>query len=148
VQIAKARGAIVAATASTDKVDFVRALGADEVIDYRKGNFVEFVRDIDHALETVGGDHAVDTLKVLRPGGTLISLLGVSEKAEAAAKERGVRIERISVRPDRDALLELAKLVEDGRLKVHVDRTFPLAQAGDAHKLLGTKPKGKIVLTA
>ncbi len=148
VQIAKARGAVVVATASTGKVDFVRGLGADEVIDYRKENFIERVGDIDLALETVGGDHAVDTLKVLRPGGALISLLGVSETAEAAARERGVRIERISVRPDRDALLELAKLVEDGRLKVHVDRTFPLAQAGDAHKLLGTKPKGKIVLTA
>lgn len=148
VQIAKARGAFVVATASTGKVDFVRGLGADEVIDYRKENFIKRVGDIDLALETVGGDHAVDTLKVLRPGGALISLLGVSETAEAAARERGVRIERISVRPDRDALLELAKLVEDGRLKVHVDRTFPLAQAGDAHKLLGTKPKGKIVLTA
>lgn len=147
VQIAKARGAVVIATASTDKVGFARELGADEVIDYRKANFVDHVRDIDVALETVGGDHAAETVMALRPGGALISLLGVSEKAEAAAKERGVRIERISVRPDRDALLELSELVEANRLKVHVEKTFPLAQAGDAHKLLGAKPKGKIVLT-
>lgn len=147
VQIAKARGAVVVATASSDKIEFVRGLGADEVIDYRKRNFVDLARDIDIALETVGGDHAVETIKVLRSGGVLVSLLGLGEKAEAAAKERGVRIERISVRPDRGALLELSKLVEAGQLKVHVDKTFPLAQAAEAHKLLATKPKGKIVLT-
>lgn len=147
VQIAKARGATVIATASAGKVDFVRSLGADEVIDYRKTDFVKAVHDIDVALEAVGGDHAAETAKTVRQGGVLVSLLGVSEAAAAEAKARGIRVERISVRPDREGLIELSRLVEAGRLKVHVEKTFPLEEAGAAHAFLATKPKGKVVLT-
>jgi NADPH:quinone reductase-like Zn-dependent oxidoreductase len=147
VQIAKARGATVIATASAEKVDFVRSLGADEVIDYRKADFVEAAHDIDLALETVGGDHAVDTARTLKPGGILISLLNVSDAAAREAKARGIRVERISVRPDRDGLFELSRLVEAGKLKVHVEKTFALDQAGAAHAFLASKPKGKVVLT-
>jgi NADPH:quinone reductase-like Zn-dependent oxidoreductase len=147
VQIAKARGATVIATASAEKVDFVRSLGADEVIDYRKADFVEAAHDIDLALETVGGDHAVDTARTLKPGGILISLLNVSDAATREAKARGIRVERISVRPDRDGLFELSRLVEAGKLKVHVEKTFALDQAGAAHAFLASKPKGKVVLT-
>jgi NADPH:quinone reductase-like Zn-dependent oxidoreductase len=147
VQIAKACGATVIATASSDKVAFVRSLGADEVIDYRKTDFVGKAKDVDVALETVGGDHAAETVKALRPGGVLVSLLGVNDAAAAAATTRGIRVERISVRPDRDGLVELARLADAGKLKVHVEKTFPLAEAGAAHAFLATKPKGKVVLT-
>lgn len=147
VQIAKARGAFVLATASPGKIDFVRALGADEVVDYSKENFLDRARDIDIALETVGGGHVAETVKSLRSGGVLVSLLAVGDDAAAAAKERGVRVERISVRPDRAGLVELTSLVDAGRLKVHVERTFPLARAAEAHAFLAAKPKGKAVLT-
>jgi NADPH:quinone reductase-like Zn-dependent oxidoreductase len=148
VQIAKARGANVIATASAGKVDFVRSLGADEVIDYDKSDFVERAKDVDVALETVGGgDHAAQTVKALKSGGILVSLLGVSDAAQADAKSRGIRVERISVRPDHEGLVELARLADAGRLKVHVEKTFPLDQAGAAHSFLATKPKGKVVLT-
>ena len=147
VQIAKARGATVFATASTDKVEFVRSLGADEVIDYRKADFTEVVKDVDMALQSIGGDHVLQTVKVLRTGGILVSLLNVSEAAGAEAKARGIRVERISVRPDRAGLIELARLAEAGKLKVHVARTFPLEEAGQAHTFQTTKPIGKVVLT-
>ena len=147
VQIAKARGATVIATASAGKVDFVRSLGADEVIDYGKTDFLERAKDVDIALETVGGDHAAQTVKALKSGGVLVSLLGVSDDAQAEAKARGIRVERISVRPDREGLVELARLADNGKLKVHVEKTFPLDQAGAAHSFLGTKPMGKVVLT-
>jgi NADPH:quinone reductase-like Zn-dependent oxidoreductase len=147
VQIAKARGAHVVATASTAKLDFVRGLGADEIIDYTKQDFTELVRDVDIALEPIGGDHALKTLKSLKTGGVLISLKDISDAAKAEAQRRGIRLERISVVPDRDGLVELARLADADQLEVHVERTFPLAEAGAAQAFLATKPRGKVALT-
>lgn len=149
VQIAKARGAYVIATASPGKVDFVRSLGADEVIDYTSDDFVAKAGPVDLVFEALGGDHpekSLKSLKALKDGGTLVVLLGLSDKAAAEAASRGIRVERISVRPDGDGLKELAKLTETGKLKVHVARSFPLDQAGAAHAFLATRPKGKVVL--
>jgi NADPH:quinone reductase-like Zn-dependent oxidoreductase len=147
VQVAKALGARVIATVSPGKLDYVRSIGADELIDYKADDFTAKVRDADIVLETVGGDHAAKSLKSLRDGGILVSLLGVPDAATAEAGKRNIRVERISVRPDRDGLNELAKLADAGKLKVHVAKTFPLEQAGAAHTYLATKPVGKVVLT-
>lgn len=147
VQIAKARGAYVIATASPEKLDFVRGLGADEIIDYTKGDFADGVGNVDLVLETVGGDHAEHSLKVIKAGGVLVSLLNVSDPAKAQAKERGIRVERMSVVPDRAGLVELGKLIDANKLVAHVAKTFPLDQAGAAHAFLGTRPIGKVVLT-
>ncbi|MBZ9980691.1 MULTISPECIES: NADP-dependent oxidoreductase [unclassified Mesorhizobium] len=147
VQVAKAGGAWVAATASTEKLDFVHKLGADEVIDYTKDDFTDKAKDIDLVLETVGGEHAHQSLKVLRDGGVLVSLLDISDKTRADAKARSIRVERMSVVPDREGLLGLGKLVDAGKLTVHVAKTFPLEQAGAAHAFLASKPVGKVVLT-
>lgn len=147
LQIAKARGAYVIATASPDKLDFVRSLGADEVIDYTKGDFTAAVRDVDLVLETVGGEHAEQSLKVLRDGGVLVSLLDVSDKTRTDAKARNIHVERMSVVPDREGLVELGRLVDAGELAVHIAKTFPLDQAGAAHAFLAGKPIGKVVLT-
>ncbi|WP_296747024.1 NADP-dependent oxidoreductase [Mesorhizobium sp.] len=148
VQIAKALGAHVISTASPDKLDFVRSIGADEVVDYSRGDFADRVADIDLVLETVGGDNAQGSLKVLRDGGTLVSLLGVDDAVKAAAKERNIHVERVSVTPDREGLVELAKLVDAKKLSVHVAKAFPLDEAGAAHAFLATRPIGKVVLTA
>ncbi|UCI21387.1 NADP-dependent oxidoreductase [Mesorhizobium sp. B2-1-8] len=147
VQIAKARGAYVVATASPGKLDFVRKLGADEVIDYTTGDFTSQISDIDLVLEPVGGDHADRSLKVLKPGGVLVSLLNVNDATRADASSRDIRVERMSVVPDRGGLLELAGLIDAQKLAVHVARTFPLDQAGAAHAFLATKPIGKVALT-
>lgn len=147
VQIAKARGAWVIATASPDKLDYVRSIGADEVVDYTKGDFTEQVRDIDLVLDAMGGDHADRSLKVLREGGVLVSLLNVHDATRAKAGERNIRVERMSVVPDREGLVELARLVDARKLAVHVAKAFPLNQAGAAHAFLATRPIGKVVLT-
>ena len=147
VQIAKAKGAYVIATASTEKRDFVRSLGADEAIDYTATDFATAVRDIDIVLEPIGGDHAAQSLKTLRPDGIIAALLTPSDATKAEIDKSGARFARIGVRPDGPALRELAQLADAGKLKVHVAKTFPLEQAGAAHTFLGTKPIGKVVLT-
>lgn len=147
VQIAKALGAHVTATASPAKLDFVRSLGADEVIDYTKGDFAEKTREIDLALDPMGGDHADRSLIVIRNGGVLVSLLNVNDSTRERASARSIRVERMSVVPDRDGLIELARLVDAGKLKVHVAKVFPLEEAGQAHAFLATRPAGKVVLT-
>jgi NADPH:quinone reductase-like Zn-dependent oxidoreductase len=147
VQIAKARGAHVIALASGARHEFVRALGADEVIDSRTVDFAEVLRDVDVVLDSnTEGERA---LRVLRPGGTLVSLLerGNAEliaKTEAA----GRRFVGISVEPDRAALEAIAALVDEGRIRPHVSEVLPLEEAGKAHALIESgRTQGKIVLT-
>jgi len=147
VQIAKARGAYVISTASAGKLDFVRGLGADEVIDYRKVDFAEKVSGIDVVLETVGGDTAERSMRVLKPGGVFVTIVDRRNAALAeTTRKAGFRFAGVAVEPDYLALEELGRLVEQGKLKVHVEKTFPLAEAAAAHRFLETKPKGKVVL--
>jgi NADPH:quinone reductase-like Zn-dependent oxidoreductase len=148
VQIAKARGAYVIATASADKRAFVQSLGVDEIVDYRRVDFSTTVHDIDVVLETVGGDYGERSLKTLRPGGLLVTIVDrLNERLAAKTKEAGFRFAGVSVEPDHVGLEQLTRLVEDGKLRIHVERTFPLEQAGEAHNFLATSPKGKVVLT-
>jgi NADPH:quinone reductase-like Zn-dependent oxidoreductase len=147
VQIAKAHGAYVVATASPAKLGFVRNLGADEVVDYTRGDFTDQVRDIDLVLDPMGGEHAERSLKVVKRGGVLVSLLDVRDETRAKAGARDIRVERMSVVPDREGLLELARLIDANKLTVHVAKSFPLEQAGPAHAFLATKPIGKVALT-
>ena len=81
-------------------------------------------------------------------GGVLVSLLNVHDTTRAKAAARNIRVERMSVVPDREGLVELGKLVDAGKLAVHVAKSFPLEQAGAAHAFLATRPIGKVVLTA
>jgi NADPH:quinone reductase-like Zn-dependent oxidoreductase len=149
VQIAKALGAYVIGIASTGKYEFVRGLGADEVVDYRNVDFAETVKDIDVVLEMVGGDYGERSLKTLRPGGLLVTIVDrlnkeLAEKTSAA----GRRFAGVTVEPDHGGLEALAALAEAGKLKVHVEKTFPLEEVANAHRfLMEAKPRGKIVLT-
>ncbi|MFE0044763.1 NADP-dependent oxidoreductase [Streptomyces albireticuli] len=148
VQIAKARGAYVIGTASTAKHDFLRGLGADELIDYRERDFAEAVADVDVVLEAISGDYPLRSLTTLRPGGTLVSLLPLAEPVLAAARERGVRAARIMVEPDLGGLRGITELVESGRLRTEVATVLPLADAAEAHRLGETgRTTGKIVLS-
>ncbi|MBM9620304.1 NADP-dependent oxidoreductase [Streptomyces zhihengii] len=148
VQIAKARGAHVTGTASGPKHAFVKALGADEVVDYRETDFTEAVKDVDVVLDAVGGEYGPRSLEVLRPGGMLVSIASPAEAYLAdAARQRGLRAGFTIVEPDNGGLREIAALVESGRLRVHVDAVLPLAEAGRAHELLaGGTVRGKVVL--
>jgi NADPH:quinone reductase-like Zn-dependent oxidoreductase len=149
VQIAKARGAHVVATASASKHEFVRGLGADEVIDYQKVDFATQARDIDVVLEVIGGDYAARSIDVLRPGGLLLTAV---ERTNAALAARvvaaGRRFAGIAVEPDRVGLDALVGLVEAGKLRVHVSHQIPLAEVARAHALYAAGGvTGKIVLT-
>lgn len=147
VQIAKSRGAYVIGTASRGKHELVRSLGADEVIDYRETDFTSVARDIDVAFDLLRGDTGARTLEVLRPGGVLVTVDQSPELAARGATSRK-RVAAMAVEPDHVGLEGLAKLAEDGKLRVHVSEVLPLEQAARAHDLLGRGGvAGKIVLT-
>jgi len=148
VQIAKARGATVFATARSEQASWLRELGADEVIDYREGRFEDRVADLDAVIDFPGGDLGSRSLEVLRPGGELVQVRGtVAEELQAAAAERKLRVTGFLVEPDPVGLDGLVSLIEAGKLDVHVDRTFPLGQAAEAHRAAEAHHGGgKIVL--
>ncbi|MFI1394177.1 NADP-dependent oxidoreductase [Streptomyces sp. NPDC020681] len=149
VQIAKARGGYVIGTASGPKHAFVRGLGADEVIDYTRTDFVTAAQDIDVVLDTIGGDYGPRSLKTLRPGGIVVSLASPAEAPLAAIAERqGLRAGFTIVEPDNGGLKEIAALIEAGELRVEVETVLPLEQASKAHELGESgRTKGKIVLS-
>lgn len=149
VQIAKAMGAHVIGTASPGKHDFVRGLGADEVIDYRGIDFETVVKDADVVLETVGGGYGERSIATLRPGGLLVTIVDrLNRELTQKTTEAGRRFAGLTVEPDHGGLEALAALTEAGKLRVHVEKAFPLEQAADAHRfLVEAKPRGKIVLT-
>ncbi|MFI7609710.1 NADP-dependent oxidoreductase [Nonomuraea terrae] len=150
VQIAKARGAHVIGTAGAAKHDFLRGLGADELVDYREQDFAEVVRDVDVVLETIGGDYGPRSLRTMRPGGTIVSLAIslLDPGLHARAQELGIRSEAILVEPDHGAMRALAALVDAGALRPEVAAAMPLADAAKAHELGETnRTTGKIVLT-
>ncbi|WP_405988935.1 NADP-dependent oxidoreductase [Streptomyces sp. NBC_00986] len=149
VQIAKARGAHVIGTASAAKHDFLRELGVDEAIDYRETDFAEAVKDVDVVLDMLGGETALKSLRVLRPGGIVVSIVPIGKDDFYEEAERlGVRAVRMLVDADRADMESIAELVEAGKLRATVAKTFPLADAAEAHALGATgRTAGKLVLT-
>lgn len=149
VQIAKALGAEVIGTASAAKHDLVRALGADEVIDYNRTDFAAVVSGIDIVIDTIGGEYGPRSLRTLRPGGLLVSLASPKEAALAGpARALGLRSTFMVVEADQAGMRRIAELVESGRLRAEIDTVLPLTQAAKAHEL-GERGRttGKIVLS-
>ncbi|GAA2891183.1 NADP-dependent oxidoreductase [Streptomyces mexicanus] len=148
VQIAKARGAYVIGTASAGKHDFLRGIGVDEPVDYRTTDVTEAVRDVDVVLDTLGGDTSVRSLRVLRPGGVVVSIVPVgSGEFFEEADRLGVRAVRMLVDADHYGMRAVAELVEAGQLRATIAGTFPLAEAAKAHELGETgRTTGKLVL--
>jgi NADPH:quinone reductase-like Zn-dependent oxidoreductase len=145
VQIAKVLGARVTATASAGDIEYVRSLGADVVIDYKATPFEELVSDVDVVLDPIGGRTAEASLGVLNDGGSLISLAG--PPAVTLPEGRGLRARFFIVEPERSQLIELARLVDDGRLRVEVAEVFPLEDAAAAYEYGRTRRRrGKVVL--
>jgi NADPH:quinone reductase-like Zn-dependent oxidoreductase len=145
VQLAKLLGAHVVATASTRNQEFLRELGADEVVDYTAGPFEDAVGTVDVVIDCVGGETYSRSLTVLAPGGICVTMADRRDPAEAEAL--GVRSGLVFLRPDAAQLQGLVSMVADGRLRVHVDRTYPLAQAPAAHVEQETgHVRGKLVL--
>jgi NADPH:quinone reductase-like Zn-dependent oxidoreductase len=145
VQIAKALGARVTATASAGDIEYVRSLGADVVIDYKATPFEEVVSDVDVVLDPIGGRTAEASLGVLNDGGSLISLAGPPAVRLPEGRDLSARF--FIVEPERSQLIELARLVDDGRLRVEVAEVFPLEDAAAAYEYGRTgRRRGKVVL--
>jgi NADPH:quinone reductase-like Zn-dependent oxidoreductase len=140
VQLARWRGAHVIGTASARNVDFVRGLGADEVIDYRAQRFEDVVQGVDVVFDTVGGDTFERSQGMLKSGGRLVTIAASAESSQDAR----VREAFFIVEANREQLDEIARLIDTGQLRPAVDAVFPLAEARHAYE---HKPAhGKVVL--
>jgi NADPH:quinone reductase-like Zn-dependent oxidoreductase len=148
-QIAKSRGAIVTGTATAAKHEFLASVGVDHPVDYTEVDVAAEVGGQDVVLDMLGGPHSVALLRTLRPGGLLITAIGpLRAELAAAAEELGVRVRPFIVEPDQVGLAGLTGLVESGRLRVHLDQVFPLAEVAKAHELGESgRTTGKIVLS-
>jgi len=148
VQMAKHLGAWVAGTASGENTDFVLSLGASQHIDYEKYRFEDAINGFDYVLDSIGGEYIDRSLRVLKPGGTIVTIpsayAGVV-KEKAAAK--GMKGEPFSVRPNGINMREIAEMLEKGILRSHISRTFGFEEIREAHHQIETgKTRGKIVV--
>jgi NADPH:quinone reductase-like Zn-dependent oxidoreductase len=140
VQLARWRGAHVIGTASAHNLDFVRGLGADEVIDYRARRFEDAASNVDVVFDTVGSDTLARSWAVLRPAGRLITIAAAAEQTD----EQRVRDAFFIVEPSRPQLATVADMIDGGALRPIAGAVFPLAEARQAY---AHKPAhGKVVL--
>jgi NADPH:quinone reductase-like Zn-dependent oxidoreductase len=146
IQFAKAKGAYVITTVSSSHVDFVRRLGADKVIDYKKERFEAEVGDVDLVFDLIGGETQERSWAILKRGGILISTLNEPSREMAAA--RGARGKRYTAAESGADLAEIAALIDSGKVKPVIAKTFPLEEAAAAQQFLERQhPAGKVILT-
>jgi NADPH:quinone reductase-like Zn-dependent oxidoreductase len=169
IQLAKHLGAKVGTSTSTGNVELVSSLGADEVVDYKKQEFEKVLHGYDAVLGTVRGDALEKTVDILKPGGTMVSLVGpldaafararrlnflltfvfglMSRKIIRLAKKRDVAYSFLFVRPDGDQLARIGELLEGGHIRPVIDKVFPFEQAKEALEYLAQgRSRGKVVV--
>jgi len=169
IQLAKYLGAKVGTTTSTGNIDLVKSLGADEVVDYKRQEFETVLRDYDMVLGTIRGDGIEKALQILKPNGSVVSLIGPLDAAFARARnlnvllrlvfslmsrkilrlaaKRNIRYSFLFVRPDGDQLADIGRILESGQIRPVIDRIFPFDQAKEALAYLETgRAKGKVVV--
>lgn len=144
IQLAGAAGAHVTAMASTRNLDYVRSLGADQVIDYAAQPVDRLARDFDVVFDTVGGAAYQGAFAVLKAGGALVTAVAFPAAEDL---QRGVRVARVQCQPDAAQLAAISQLVAAGKLLPHVATVLPLAAIRDALALSEAgRTRGKIVL--
>lgn len=169
IQLAKHLGAKVGTTASTGNLELVRSLGADEVIDYKKQEFEDVLRDYDAVLGTVKGDALMKSLRILKPNSSIVSLIGppdaafarargmnfvlklvfglLSRKIIRAGRKNGTAYSFLFVHPDGGQLAEIGGLLQAGKIRPVIDKVFPFDQAKEALAYLEKgRAKGKVVV--
>jgi alcohol dehydrogenase len=145
IQLAKNLDAHVATTVSTDDKQFVQKLGADEIIDYKTQTFEDLALDYDAVFDTVGGETYTRSFKVLRKGGIIVSML--EQQNSELMDKFGVRAVSQFTQVDRERLSKLAEWVDQNKVKVNIEKTYSLDEAGKALDYLrDIHPRGKIVL--
>lgn len=169
IQLAKHLGAFVATSTSTPNVPWVKALGADVVIDYKQQDFSSVLQDYDVVLNSLGADELEKSLKILKPGGQLISISGppsrqfaqtqgfswplrlimglLSSGIRRKARRKGVSYAFVFMRANGAQLREISTLIESGSLKPVIDRAFPFEATADALSYVEQgRSKGKVVI--
>ncbi|MDT7839211.1 NADP-dependent oxidoreductase [Streptomyces justiciae] len=147
VQLAKELGAYVIGTAREAKHAWLRELGAHELIDYTAVDFREALAPVDVVLDLVGGAYGARSLEVLRPDGLLVGAAIDPGVDEEQAAERGLRYVWVTAEPSGELLSGITERIEAGRLRVTVERSYPLAEAAAAHRAIEEKrTSGKLVL--
>jgi NADPH:quinone reductase-like Zn-dependent oxidoreductase len=145
IQLAKARGARVIATGSAHNLEYLKSLGADEVIDYRATRFEDVVKDVEVVLDPIGGETQERSWQVLKKGGILVSLLDSSAPQKAQA--HGVRGAWFLARPEAEQLTALARVIDEGKIRVVVSEVLPLKEIRRAQEQIQSRhTRGKIVL--
>jgi NADPH:quinone reductase-like Zn-dependent oxidoreductase len=146
IQFAKAVGARVLTTVSTDNMEFARSLGADVVIDYKKQRFEDHASHLDMVFDLIDGETRERSWRLLKPGAILVSTL--TEPSQDTAKRFGVRALRYTVEADGSELADIVGLVASGKVKPYIQRTYPLLEAAQALAAVEQgKSVGKIVLS-
>src|SRR5437016_9056324 len=145
IQIAKARGAKVIATASTRNQDLLKQLGADVAVDYTQQKFEDVAKDVDVVLDSVGKDTLARSYRVVKKGGFIVTLVARIDQAEL--DKHGIRGASLGVEPTSNELAEIGKLIDEKKIRVIVSQTFPLSEAVKAQEQVATgHTRGKIVL--
>jgi NADPH:quinone reductase-like Zn-dependent oxidoreductase len=147
VQFARHIDAYIIGTASAENKDFVLGLGANECIDYTVQRFEEVVKGIDFVLTPIGGDYIDRSLDVLKKGGTLVSLAGLTDANKEKAKAKGIFGKPMMVQSSGEDMQHIAQLLGDGVLRAEISKVFPFAQMADAHLAIESgRTRGKIVV--
>ncbi|MCR9248897.1 MAG: NADP-dependent oxidoreductase [bacterium] len=149
IQIAKSLGAFVISTSSEANREFLLSLGVDQFIDYRKEKFEEVVSDLDFVFDMFNGDVLLNSLKVVKKDGTVLSIPtpDFSEETKSLAQERGVNLKFHMVQSSGEDMLKIAKMLESGAIKPHVSHTFKFEEMGQAHlQQESGRTVGKIVV--
>lgn len=145
VQLAKWKGANVIGTASTANLDFVKSLGADQVIDYTATAFEDVIKEVDLVVDSVGGDTENRSWAVLKQGGILVSL--TQPPSQENAQKHGITAKFNTKFPTYEDLQTIAQLIADGTIKAEIDSIFPLSQTNKAlEKSEARHGRGRILL--
>jgi NADPH:quinone reductase-like Zn-dependent oxidoreductase len=149
VQIAKYLGAEVIATSSGKNRDFIMSLGADKHIDYQTENFREIIKDVDFVFDTIGGETLEHSIDVVKPGGTIISILALTKEGLVSkAQEKNVNLSLRALQFNGEDLRAFAGLLSTGKVKSYIAKKYPFTSMAEAHQQVETRrTAGKIVLT-
>jgi NADPH:quinone reductase-like Zn-dependent oxidoreductase len=148
VQIARAGGARVIGTASANNLDFLRSIGAEQVIDYRAQKFEDVVKNVDLVLNTANAEANARSIGIVREGGVLVSVVGAPDAAAcAAAKIRCTRPDRSVGPTNAEMLARVMELADAGKFRVNVDGVFPMEQAAQAwEQSRAGHTRGKLII--
>lgn len=145
IQMAKHRGAYVATTVRANDMQYVKELGADEIIDYQTQNFDDLLHDYDAVYDNVGGETYTRSFKILKKGGIIVSML--EQPNQQLMEQFGVKAIFQFTQVNRERLTKLAQWVDQNNIRVNVDRAFPLEEAGKALDYQkDVHPRGKVVV--